>query len=155
MEEIPLTLLAGVADRERTVVRRWWAGLSPADRWQVADLCDERHEAYLFVPVVGGEAPPVALGGRFLAHDDAWRLADWEADWREYLVDRPGGYHGNGRPETAALIASQFRSVCYLGDEPGVRCRVADWRLTRFAVWEWPPSAQRHVEPRAAPDGGR
>jgi hypothetical protein len=155
LEEFPLALLDAVPDADRDAAERWWAGLSPADRWQVADLCDERHEAYLFAPVAGGEAPPVVLGGRFLAHDDAWRLADWEADWREYLVDRPGGYRGNGWPETAALIASQFRSVCYLGDEPGVRCRVADWRLTRFAVREWPPSAHWQAEPRAAPDAGR
>ncbi|MDY3553516.1 hypothetical protein R5W24_002619 [Gemmata sp. JC717] len=148
MDAIPLALLRAVPGAERAVVRQWWAGLLPADWHHVAELCDERLERGFFGPVADGEAPPPVLGGHFLPHDDAWRFADWEADWREYLVDRGDGYHGNGWPETAALIASQFRSVCYLGDEPWVHCRMADWSLTRFARREWPPSAQRGTEPR-------
>ncbi|MDX2060962.1 MAG: hypothetical protein SFV24_24335 [Gemmatimonadales bacterium] len=140
MEELPVALLDAVPEAGRDAVRRWWAELPAADRCLVADLCDPRRDACFFGPV-GGDAPAV-IGGRFLPHDDARWLADWETDWREYLADRPGGYHGNGRPETAALIASQFRSVCLLGDEPGVGCRLADWNLTRFAIGERPPSAQ-------------
>jgi hypothetical protein len=142
LEDLPLALLDSVPEADRSAVRRWWTGLSGTDRRQVTDLYDDRYEAYLFTPAAGDDAPPAVSGGHFLAADDAWRFADWEADWREYLVEHPPDDRGDRWAVGSVVLTAQFRSFCWLGDEPGVRCRVADWRLTRFAPDEWPPSEQ-------------
>lgn len=144
MEELPPALLDRVPLAHQAAVRDWWARLSDPERRQVAWLCDERWDSCFFGLLTVGETAPLVIGGRFLAHDDAWRAADWEEEWREYLVEHPGRYHGNGWPETAALIASQFHSTCLLSDDPGVGCRLGDWSLTRFAVRERPPSERGH-----------
>ena len=153
MEELPLALLDAVPEAERDAVSRWWAGLPSAEQRQLAGLCDPRWEECFFGSA-DGDAPPLVFGGRFLPHDDAWGFAGWEADWREYLVEHPGQYLGDGWGAGSVVIAAQFRSFCWLGDEPGVRCRVANWSLTRLAIADRPPSEQRHAEPGAAADGG-
>lgn len=142
MDDLPLALLDPIPETARPAVRRWWLGLSATERGQVADLYDERHEAYLFVPAAGDDSPPAVSGGHFLAADDAWRFADWKADWREYLVEHPPDDRGDRWAVGSVVLAAQFRSVWWLGDDPGVRCRVTDWRLTRFAADECPPSEQ-------------
>jgi hypothetical protein len=140
LEELPLALLDGVADAERDAVQRWWLGLSPADRQLVADLADERREVCFFGVPDPAEPTPLVLGGRFLAHDDAWRFGAWERDWREYLVEH-----------SDVFLAAMFETRCYR-DGDGSVCVVVDWGLTRFRGAELPPSEQRHAEPDAAPD---
>lgn len=142
MEDLPLALLDPVPETARAAERRCWLALSGADRRQVTDLYDNRHEAYLFVPTAGDDAPTAVSAGRFLAADDAWWFADWEADWCEYLVEHPPGDRGDRCAVGSVVLAARCRSFCWLGDEPWVRCRVADWRLTRFASDECPPSEQ-------------
>jgi hypothetical protein len=88
-----------------------------------------------------------------LAHDDAWRLADWEADWREYLAEHPARSLGDRWAEGSVLLASQFETTCRL-DSSGIRCRIAEWGRTRFGTGELPPSEQRRAEPRTAADRG-
>ena len=130
MEQLPLAMLDAVSEADYPAVRNWWDTLHIPDQEILAWLYDERWEECFFGPHIGDESPPTVLGGRFLPHDDAWHFADWETDWREYrLTD-----HG-------IILATEFRSVCLLGDGCwGVRCRLADWNLTRFALWERPPS---------------
>lgn len=137
LEELPLTLLDAIPDAERNAVLRWWAEFAGADRQQVVEMCDERWEECFFGPSVECDAPPVVLGGCFLPHDDAWRFADWEGDWREYLTDHSGDIRG----DDSVMIAAQFRSRCFL-DGSGVRCHLAEWSRTRFESWELPPSEQ-------------
>lgn len=140
MENVPPALLDPVDEADRAAVRRWWDGLPETDRRQVGDLYDERHEAYLFVPKADDEPPPAVTGGHFLAADDAWLFADWEAGWREHLVEHAPDYLGDCWAPNSVILAVQFRTFCWRGDEPGVRCRVPDWRLTRFEPHKWPPS---------------
>jgi hypothetical protein len=131
LEELPLALLAAIPDSERVAVQRWWAELSNVARQEVVELCDERCEECFFGPPAEGEEQPVVIGGRFLPHDDAWRFADWAADWREYLTAHPD-----------VVIAAQFRSRCFM-----TGCLWVDWSRTRFAVAELPPSERRQAEP--------
>lgn len=135
MEELPYTLFDVVPNADRASVQRWWVELSEADRREVAGLCDARSDECFFGPEAGDDTPPRVLGGQFLAGDDSWRLADWEADWREYLTDHP-----------ELVIAARFQSRCLL-TVGGQVCVWVDWSRTGFAVSDLPPSEQRHVVP--------
>lgn len=141
MEELPLTLLTAVPDSERGTVQRWWAELADSARQQLLILCDARCECF-FGPPVDGEVQPVVIGGRFLPHDDAWRFADWEDEWREYLVEHPALSLGDRWVEGSVLLASQFPTQ-YRMDGSGIRGRIAEWGRTRFEGKELPPSEQR------------
>ncbi len=143
MEELPLTLLDGVPASQCCHIQGWWNELSHDEQVNIAWLCDERWEEQFFRPFHEDTCPPSIIGGRFLAHDDAWQYADWEVDWREYLIEHQDDLLHARCHESSVMLSAQFHSVCYLGDEPGVGCRLAEWSLTRFAVHEWPPSEQR------------
>ena len=56
----------------------WWGGLSAGERRAVVTLLDGRQDSCFFGATAGGETPPAVEGGRFLPHDDAWGLSEWD-----------------------------------------------------------------------------
>jgi hypothetical protein len=130
LEEVPLSLLDGVAEACREEVQRWWVRLPVADQQLVAELADERLETHFFGLAADAESTPIVLGGRFLPHNDAWRFGAWERDWREYLIEHPD-----------VFLVAMFKSRCYR-DGDGSSCVLVDWSRTRLHGSELPPSEQ-------------
>jgi hypothetical protein len=96
MDDLPPDFLNILPSSVVPAARVWWSGLAEVARRQIAELWDERREAYFFSPQpdANGEVDdwdrvPKVTGGRFVPHDDAVRMADWIQDWHEYLLGHP------------------------------------------------------------------
>lgn len=130
MDNIPLTLLVDVSENERDTVLRWWGQLTDEARREIIQLYNPQREECFFGPPIECEEQPVVIGGCFLAEDDVWRFADWEADWREYLYEHP---------DVFLLTFGHSKSYRY-GD--GALNVWVEWGRTRFRGTELPPSEQ-------------
>ncbi len=99
MIELPADLAAAIPSTSELVVRSWWDSLSDVERLKVADLWDDRLEVHFFQPQADEagrlddwEQVPTARGGRFLASDDAWGLAEWGPGYFEYMLEHPESF---------------------------------------------------------------
>ncbi len=99
MTELPDSLRAAVPPASGPAVADWWAGLAEMDRLRVVDLWDARREAVFFERQADEagrlddwSGVPSVRGGRFLASDDAWGLAEWGPGYFEYLLANPELY---------------------------------------------------------------
>jgi hypothetical protein len=129
LEELPSTLLEQIPKDKCPKVVAWWIGITPTDRAEIIDLCDDRWDACFFGPKV--DNLPLVRAGEFLVSHEEWWFNDWEEDWREYLVEHPD-----------VVIAAKFQPRCTLTSE-GQICIHVDWGRTRFSGQELPPSEQR------------
>ena len=90
MDEVPADILARIADDARPVVRRWWAGLTAADRQAAVAAWDDEAQDRFFAPESGDSEPiPVVLGGRFVPAEQPLVGPEWHADYFEYLLKYP------------------------------------------------------------------
>src|SRR3954447_15671467 len=108
-----------ISEDDEGEVLEWWGRLASADQLDLLAACDARWETCFFGPPQDAHPPPEVMGGRFLAHDDAWRSGDWETDWREYMVEHP----------EAANLSMQDRNSSWLTIEGHIIIRV-EWART-------------------------
>jgi hypothetical protein len=121
MVELPSGIATAIPKDARPAVERWWASLAEAERHEAAALWDERREVCFFAPQSNeaGRADdwdqvPAVVGGRFVPHDDAVRMAEWQEDWQEYV---------SGHEEVVLLprVAVVFRTFHICQAEPEAR----------------------------------
>lgn len=121
MVELPSGIATAIPKDARPAVERWWASLAEAERHEAAGLWDERREVCFFAPQANDagcandwEQVPAVVGGRFVPHDDAVRMAEWQEDWQEYVL---------GHEEVVLLprVAVVFRTFHICQAEPEAR----------------------------------
>lgn len=105
MSALPLQFLTGLSVAEAQAAQVWWTNLTAATQGEIVDLWDRRRDECFFGVNrdEAGNKVPFVIGGRFIPHDDAWRMDEWFQSHFEYLLNHT---------ESAPYVVRTFHFGC-------------------------------------------